>query len=164
MSISLRRSARLVANDASSSPDSQPPSRRELARRRAAAMPPRQHFVVVEKEDSFDIMLSPKMGPFGVLEQDAAMRADAIAHAAVHNQTTHTRSCVTSITTLNELSSSENAILTRKQVLQRLTVAELKIKLNNHGMTTKGKKADLIQRMLAFEIMFHNDMIMSEGR
>ena len=125
MSTSLRRSARLVANDASSSPDSQPPSRRELARRRAAAMPPRQHFVVVEKKDSFDIMLSPKMGPFGVLEQDA-----------VNNQTTHVR----------------------KQVLQRLTVVELKIKLKNHGMTTTGKKADLVQRMLAFEIMFLNDM------
>ena len=126
MSTSLRRSARLVANDASSSPDSQPLSRRELARRRrAAAMPPRQHFVVVEKKDSFDIMLSPKMGPFGVLEQDA-----------VNNQTTHVR----------------------KQVLQRLTVVELKIKLKNHGMTTTGKKADLVQRMLAFEIMFLNDM------
>ena len=132
MSTSLRRSARLVANDASSSPDSQPLSRRELARRRrAAAMPPRQHFVVVEKKDSFDIMLSPKMGPFGVLEQDA-----------VNDQTTHVR----------------------KQVLQHLTVVELKIELKNRGMTTTGKKADLVQRMLAFEIMFHNDMIMSEGR
>lgn len=129
MSTSLRRSARLVANDASSSPDSQPPSRRELARRRAAAMPPRQHFVVVEKKDSFDVMLTPKMGP-----------------------------SVNSITTLNEISSSENAILTQKQLLQRLTVIELKIKLKNYGMTTKGKKADLVQRMLNFEMMFHNDM------
>jgi hypothetical protein len=52
----------------------------------------------------------------------------------------------------------------QKQLLQRLTVVELKIKLKNHGMTTTGKKADLVQRMLAFEIMFHNDMIISEGR
>lgn len=127
MSTALRRSARLVANDTSSSPDSQPPSRLELARRRAAAMPPRQHFVVVEKEDSFDVM----MGPFGVVEQDAQLRS---------------------------LHSVENTILTREQVLQRLKVVELKIKLKNYGMTTTGKKADLVQRMLAFEIMFLNDM------
>lgn len=84
MSTSLRRSARLVANDVSSSHDSQPLSCRELARRRAAAMPPRQLFVFVEKEDSFDVMLSPNMGPFGVLDQDAVLRPDA-----VNNQTTH---------------------------------------------------------------------------
>jgi hypothetical protein len=157
MSTALRRSARLVANDTSSSPDSQPPSRRELARRRAAAMPPRQHFVVVEKEDSFDVMLSPMMGPFGVVEQDIDLRVDAIAHAAVHNQITHARSSVTSPAQLRALHSVENTILAKKQVLQRLTVAELKVKLNNYCMTTKGKKTDLVQRMLAFEIMFQND-------
>lgn len=59
-STTLRRSARIADNDESSSSDSQPLSRRELARRRrSAATPRKQHLVVVEKDDSFDVMMGP---------------------------------------------------------------------------------------------------------
>ena len=39
----------------------------------------------------------------------------------------------------------------------------LKSKLNNYCLTTTGKKAELVQRMLAFEIMFDNDVVMFGG-
>jgi hypothetical protein len=180
----LRRSTRLAP--ASTAPP--PPSRAELARQRnakaRATKPERPHFVVVEKPRSFDVIKYPlggyspddahddvaldnatrrRMGPFGVTTTDKDFLPDALAAAAMQKHGTTQRSAVSSPAKLRVLCAAENKILTQKQALERLTVVQLKSKLNNYCLTTTGKKAQLVQRMLAFEIMFDNDVVMFGG-
>ena len=150
----LRRSARLAP--ASTTPP--PPSRAELARQRnakaRATKPEQPRFVVVEKPRSFDVIKYP----LGGYSPD-----DALAHAAMQPHGTAAREAVTSVAKLNVLCAAENKILTQKQALGRLTVVQLKSKLSAYVMTTTGNKERLIQRMLAFEIMFDNDVVMFGG-
>ena len=175
----LRRSARLAP--ASTTPP--PPSRAEVARQRnakaRATKPEQPRFVVVEKARSFDVIKYPlggyspddaladvalanatrrRMGPFGVTTTDKDFLPDALAAAAMQKHGTTRRSAVSSRQRGGH--AAENKILTQKQALERLTVVELKSKLNNYCLTTSGKKAELVQRMLAFEIMFDNETIL----
>jgi hypothetical protein len=64
---------------------------------------------------------------------------------------------------LHALQAAENNVLIQKQRLQRLTVVQLKSKLSDYGMTTTGNKDRLVQRVIAFEIMFDNDVVMFGG-
>ena len=150
----LRRSTRLAP--ASTTPP--PPSRAESARHRnakaRATQPAQPRSVVVEKPRSFDVIKYP----LGGYSPD-----DALAHAAMQPHGTAAREAVTSVAKLNVLCAAENKILTQKQALGRLTVVQLKSKLSAYGMTTTGNKERLIQRMLAFEIMFDNDVVMFGG-
>ena len=52
-------------------------------------------------------------------------------------------------------------VSSRKEALQCLTVAELKTKLSACGMAARptGNKERLIQRLIAYEIMFQNNMV-----
>ena len=181
----LRRSARLAPK-----PDPSP-SRHELARQRRkaaeATAPPQPQFLVVEKSQSFDVIMYPlggyspddahaeaaalvskgntrgRMGPFGVTTTDKDFLPDALAAAAMQKHGTTQREAVTSPAKLRVLHAAENKILSQKQALERLTVVQLKSKLNNYCLTTSGKKAQLVQRMLAFEIMFDNETILRGG-
>ena len=180
----LRRSARLAP--ASTTPP--PPSRAEVARQRnakaRATKPEPPRFVVVEKARSFDVIKYPlggyspddaladvalananrrRMGPFGVTTTDKDFLPDALAAAAMQKHGTTRRSAVSSPAKLRVLCAAENKILTQKQALERLTVVQLKSKLDNYCLTTSGKKAELVQRMLAFEIMFDNETILRGG-
>ena len=178
----LRRSARLAPK-----PDPSP-SRHELARQRRkaaeATAAPQPQFLVVEKSQSFDVIMYPlggyspddaladvalanatrgRMGPFGVTTTDKDFLPDALASAAMQKHGTTQREAVSSPAKLRVLHAAENKILSQKQALERLTVVQLKSKLNNYCLTTSGKKAQLVQRMLAFEIMFDNETILRGG-
>jgi hypothetical protein len=150
----LRRSARLAP--ASTTPA--PPSRAEVARQRnakaRATKPEQPRFVVVEKPRSFDVIKYP----LGGYSPD-----DALAAAAMQKHGTTQRSAVSSPAKLRVLCAAENKLLIQKQALARLTVVQLKSKLNDYGMTTTGNKDRLVQRVLAFEIMFDNDVVMFGG-
>ena len=110
--------------------------------------------MVVEKPRSFDVIKYP----LGGYSPD-----DALADVAMQPHSTAAREAVTSPAKLHALQAAENNVLIQKQRLQRLTVVQLKSKLSDYGMTTTGNKDRLVQRVIAFEIMFDNDVVMFGG-